>query len=229
MSVPHPDIDWDDVVDVICVGTGPGVLGYAICCAAADLDVLLVEPPGRPDAGTAELIAAMTQDLEAPPDESADFYLDAAGPVKIRTAGRRAVAPFVGEHLRQWASLCLASGSGVMFTQVPDVLAPVRDGDGQAITAAVLGPYRPPLDGWLCEQAAEYRLTAQDSFAGMVFDAGRIAGVELADGARIGATGGLAFPVGTGVPDWPRDEHDAEVALVGRRAGRFARLELLRR
>lgn len=229
MSVPDPGIDWDDVVDVICVGAAPGVLAYGICCAAADLDVLVIEPPEVPEAGVADLIAAMTEDLDLPPVESADFYTGAAGLAENRTVGGRGVAPFVGEHLRQWSAHCLTSGAAVMFTQVPDVLAPTHDGDGQAITAAVLGPYRAPLDEWLREQADVHGLVARDRFAAMIFDAGRIAGVELADGTRIGATGGLAFPIGTGGAEWAAEGHDADLALVGRRAGRFARLELLRR
>ena len=40
--MPDEGLDWDDVVDVVCVGTTPGVLAYAIFCAAADLDVIRV-------------------------------------------------------------------------------------------------------------------------------------------------------------------------------------------
>ena len=35
------ELHWDDEVDVLCVGSGPGVLAHAIACANSDADVLL--------------------------------------------------------------------------------------------------------------------------------------------------------------------------------------------
>ena len=224
---------WDAVVDVICVGSSPGVLAYAVVCAAADLDVLLIDLPSAPDAGFADFMASMTGDLDPP---SADWSSPIAAQecrVPDRAVGegepvpgrRASLEPFVGEHLRQWSALCLASPSGVMFTQVPDVLGPMRTEDGESIMAAVLGGYRPPLDDWLRAQVADL-LPAEDRLRTVVFDEGRIAGAELVDGSRVGATGGLAFPVGPALSVWPSDEIAADVALVGRPAGRFARIEL---
>ena len=63
---PDTDVAWDEVVDVICVGSSPGVLAYAICCVAADLDVVLVGAAGEPDPQAAAWYAAMTEDLPAP-------------------------------------------------------------------------------------------------------------------------------------------------------------------
>ena len=63
MADPDSGVAWDDTVDVICVGTSPGVLAYAVCCAAHGLDVLLVHPPDGPDEQTAAWYAAMTEDL----------------------------------------------------------------------------------------------------------------------------------------------------------------------
>lgn len=218
---------WDEVVDVICVGTSPGVLAYAICCAAADLDVLLVEPPEIPDPQIDEWYAAMTEDLADLPAECPvpERALDEGDRVRGK---REILEPFVGEHLRQWSARCLGSPFAVMFTQVPDVLTPMRSSDGESVTAAVLGRYSPPLGEWLRHRAAEY-LPAEERLAAVVFHEGRIAGIELADGSRVGATGGLAFPVGPPTAGWPNRELDADVALVSRAAGRFARVELLPR
>ena len=223
-------IAWDDVVDVICVGTAPGVLAYAICCVEADLDVLVVDCPVEPVAGIAELMSAMTEDLDSPPDECAVSDAVPVCRVRHRTVGeaepnsgrREPLEAFVGEHLRQWSSLCLASPTGVLFTQVPDVLTPMSTDDG-TISAAVLGAYRTPLDQWLREQV----VLAEDRLADLVFDGGRIVGVRLVDGSLIGATGGLALPVGPTLTDWPAGGVDARVALVSRPAGRFARVELI--
>ena len=228
--MPDEGPDWDDVVDVVCVGTTPGVLAYAICCAAADLEVLIVHPPLEGDTALAEFTAAMTEDLDVPPVEGVDVHAAAACRVRNRTDAegeeasgkRKMLEPFVGEQLRQWSSLCAASPAGVLFTQVPDSLVPMH---GDSITAAVLGSYHPPLDQWLAERVADL-LPVDDRLAAVVFDDGRIAGVELADGSLVGANAGLALPVGPAAAEWPTTEVDAEVALVGRRAGRFARVEL---
>ena len=234
--MPDEGLDWDDVVDVVCVGTTPGVLAYAIFCAAADLDVLIVHPPVETDTALAEFIAAMTDDLDVPTAEGADFDASAVCRVRNRidadgeeaSGRRRTLEPFVGEHLRQWSSLCAASPAGVLFTQVPDSLVPMRTEGGDSIAAAVLGSYSPPLDQWLAEQVADL-LPVDDRLAAVIFDDGRIAGVQLADGSLVGATAGLALPVGPAAAEWPTAELDAEVALIGRRAGRFARVELFLR
>jgi hypothetical protein len=168
----------------------------------------------------------MTEDLADLPAEQPVPDLPDEGD---RVRGKREILePFVGEHLRRWSARCLGSPFAVMFTQVPDVLTPMRNGDGESVTAAVLGRCRPPLDEWLRHQADEY-LPAEGRLAAVVFHEGRIAGVELVDGSRIGATGGLAFPVGPPTAGWPPPELDADVALVSRPAGRFARVELVPR
>ena len=211
------EIDWDDVVDVICVGSGPGLSGYASACAAKDLDVLLADlPAGDPDAHTAAFLAAMTEDLDVlPPDTETPV----ARLVATETVGVRGVTvdTFVGEQLRLWSSHCLASSSGVLFTHVPDhVLMPMRNEVGEPVMAAVL-PDVDPGSGPASDG---------ETLAGLVFEWGRMAGAALEgpSGRRlVRADLGLAFAVGTAgtaVPGSP-------LALVGRRGGRFARLERL--
>ncbi|MGI9125320.1 MAG: hypothetical protein ACR2JM_11305 [Mycobacterium sp.] len=210
---PH----WDEVVDVICVGAGPGLLAYGLCCLAADLDVLFIDAPARPDPDLVGFIAAMTEDLD---DQSSDperpfFTADPASPPSGRGV---VVETFVGQQLRDWAARCLVSQSGVMFTQIPEVLTTMRTDAGEWITAAILDLDSPPSP-----------YPADGQLVALVFHEGRIAGVELTDGSRVGAGGGLALPLGPAGADWPFTEQGVEVAVVGRPFGRFARLEQLRR
>lgn len=223
MARPAPEdapeaCPWDDVVDVICVGSSPGVLAYAICCAAADLEVLVLDAPADPDPEFVEWYAAMTEDLGDP-------VPDGAAAVRERTS-REVVEPFVGEELRQWSAMCLASPAAVMFTQIPDVLVPVI-ADGKSVTAALIGTSDGSLEPWLRAKADELGLAeAESAMRRILMEEGRIAAVELAGGTTVGATGGMAFPVGpadAGVPGQP----GAQVALVSRRAGRFARVEFI--
>ena len=218
-SSPH----WDEVVDVICVGPGPGVLAYGICCAAADLDVLMVDLPSVPDEVLVGLIDAMTEDLgDPPPDGEQAVGMLGPEPTPV-PSGRRAtmksprdvpLEPFVGHRL-----------------------TPMCTDSGESVTAAVLGRYRSPLAASLREQADEFGLTGGDRLIGLVIEAGRIAGATLdtpAGRRLVGATAGIVVSVGpmpAGLAEPPGADLDAdlEVAVVGRRFGRFARLELVRR
>jgi len=233
------DIDWDETVDVLCVGTAPGVLAYGILCAASDLDVLIVESPEL-DAQTAQWRSAMVEDL-AGAAPTAELSLIRAEPVpRERINDRTRLETFVGEELRQWSAGCLASAFGVMFTEVPE-LEPMRTPDGRSIVAGMVGSYRvagrspgAALSDWLREQADGLLGPAGDRLDGLVTEAGRIAGVVLStdDGPRlVAAAKGLAIAVGA-VPDrWPEqpelDGLTVEAAVVSRTAGRFARVELL--
>lgn len=224
-SVP----EWDEVVDVICVGASPGVLAYAVCCAANDLDVVLVQPPAEPDEQTAAWYSAMTADLHSAQDRPM-FSFARATPPPAPSGKRAALETFFGEHLRQWSAHCLRSPFGLMFTQVPELLVPMRTDGDESITAAFLGnPGGADLLTWLGECARERGLAEpEDRMAAMLLEDGRIAGVELDGGHRIAATGGLVFPAGGEVagPDLPSHPGCA-VAIVGRPAGRFATVDLL--
>jgi hypothetical protein len=230
---------WDEVVDVICVGTSLGVLAYAICCATADLDVLMVNPSAEPDDEAANWYAEMTADLVPSLNSEREyasqghprFSLATVVPLPERTGKRVVLETFVGEHLRQWSEHCLHSPFGVMFTQVPDLLVPISTDSGQSVTAAVLGAFGGgDLGEWLTERAREYGLSQpQNTLAATVFEEGRIAGVELHDGYRVAARSGLAWPVvgGSGVSESPIGQ-ELTVAIVGRTGGRFAAVDLIR-
>ncbi len=253
--MPEPDGTdscprWDEVVDVICVGPGPGSLAYAIGCAAADREVLLVKKPAKPDAVLIDLLEEMTEDLGDPEPDCALAVGTAVPEPPAAESGFRAtmksplaapLEPFVGQQLRGWSAQCLASPYGVMFTEVPDVLAPMRTSGGQSITAAILGDYRDSLCASLLRHADGYGLVAADRLAGLVVADGRIAGAALDTASGpwlVGVTEGIAVSVGPMWPEPPESagadhsaDHgaDLEVAVVGRRFGRFARVELFRR
>jgi hypothetical protein len=121
----------------------------------------------------------------------------------------------------------------VIFTQVPELLVPMRTDGDESITAAFLGdPGDTDLVMWLGECAREKGLAdSEDRMAAMLVEDGRIAGVELEGGHRIAATGGLVFPAGGELPgpDLLLSRPGHAVAVVGRPAGRFATVDLLER
>ena len=217
MTGQDDDPHWDQVVNVICVGTGSGLDGYAMVCAAADLEVLSVAvPPEGLDAATDDYLSAMTAGLDVglPPEEPGMLHACAVDPPRGR--GVR-LAPFVGEDLRVWSSRCLASSSGVMMTHVPDhILIPMRTTDGELITAAMVPP--------------DHEITAPaETFAALAYADGVIAGALLdgPSGRRaVRADRGIAFAVGP-VAAPPITPPGGRLAVVSRPAGRFARLEIL--
>lgn len=237
-------LQWDEVVDVVCVGTSPGVLAYAICCAANDLDVLLIGSPAEPDPQTAEWYAAMTEDLGAStlhtgrgitPESRPGFSFARVTAPAAATGKRVTLQPFIGEQLRQWSAHCMRSPFGLVFTQVPELLIPMRTECGASLTVAVVGDLGDSdVLTWLRERGQEYGLNDPENvMAAMLFEAGRIAGVELDGGYRVAATGGLVFapsPQSSG-PQSPAAQSsvhpDCRVAVVGRPAGRFATVDLL--
>lgn len=237
---PESTPNWDETVDVLCVGDGPGSLAYGILCAASDLEVLIVES-ARLDSETEQWRAEMTEDLHGNVEDPHLALIYAEPVVMQKTTDRTRLEPFVGEHLRRWSAGCLNSPFGVMTSHVPG-LDTMRTRDGQTIVAGVLGPWRcdvppgPALAAWLTERAEGLLAPADDRLDGLVLEDGRIAGVVLdtADGPRrIGATHGLALGLGSTPDTWPEQPELAgqtvDVALIGRRAGRFARVGLLAR
>ena len=238
----YPESDgWDETVDVLCVGDGPGALAYGIFCTTVDLDVLIIES-GELDPQTLQWRDLMTEDLAGcPPD--ARLSLIQAEPVPVHTINDRTkLEPFVGEHLRKWSAGCLASTFGVMFTEVPD-LAPMRTDADESVTGGVVGSYRcedgtpgPALLRWLRENAEGLFAPADDRLDGLVVEDGRVTGVVLdtADGPRrIGATRGVALSLGWVPGCWPEQPELAgltvDIAVLGRTAGRFATVGLLAR
>ncbi|APE17043.1 hypothetical protein BOH72_19150 [Mycobacterium sp. WY10] len=236
---------WDDVVDVICAGAGPGALAHAIWCADLDLDVEYISTELSSDAGDPDTVAylqSMTEDL--PPSANPDLELAVvhAKPVVVSKDRKATIEPFFGSRLRDFSAGCVASPFGVIYSQVPDGMTAMQSA-GETIRVAVLGDYRPetdrpglPLTEWLREQADQRGLLDEmGTLQRLIFEDGRIAGVELStpEGLRlVRATLGVALSIGAlaADADWPVQAglpDSARVAVVSRTASRFGRVELL--
>jgi hypothetical protein len=175
IASPLEQEHWDEVVDVICTGSGTGGLAAAIAAADAGLDVFvadtggddgLTEPAdswpgadslrgrlnvGALDEETTEYLDAITQDLGPPTRFSRDIeesvgVVDDLSPVE---SGRRSPAEtFVGARLRDWGARCLASPHGVVYSQVSDRnMTTMRSSSGEAIEVAVIGSIEPDSHG----------------------------------------------------------------------------------
>jgi hypothetical protein len=241
------ELYWDDVVDVVCAGTGPGALAQAILCTDLGLSVELAEtvaPSGLSDPDTVAYLAAMTEDVGT---SSAGLELPVvrAAPVAPRTDRRARIEPFIGSRLRDWAACCMASPFGVVYSGIPEAgVTAMRSDSGEAIRVAVLGTYRPDADrpgaalaDWLAEQAWERNVAGHRlGLQRLIFEWGRVAGaaIDTGSGTRlVRATAGVALSTGA-VPagaTWPvqpelRDVV-AQVAIVSRTGSRFGRVELL--
>ncbi|WP_431234854.1 hypothetical protein ACQ856_10170 [Mycolicibacterium psychrotolerans] len=240
---------WDDVVDVICAGAGPGALAHAICCADHDLDVEIADAEiswQALDPDTAAYLASMTEDLglDGTPDRDLELTAVRAEPVPVRTDRRATIEPFFGSRLRDWSVRCLASPFGVIYSQVPDIMTPMRAESAETVRVAALGDYRPDADRagralaeWLREQADEREIYGASGMVlqRLIFEHGRIAGAELSTPEQtrlVRATAGVALSIGPAPAeaDWPVQTGlpgAAQVAVVSRTASRFGRVELL--
>ena len=199
----------------VCVGTGTGIRAFAAICAAGELDVLMAGWPSGPlDDDTAAFIAAMTDDLQDAQAQSGCEPIHATAAEFQRGRGER-LDTFKGAELRSWASQCLASESGVLFTHVPDrLLRPMRTDGGELITAAPV-----PVDAPHVDDSGRF-------LAGLVLVDGRPAGALLdgPDGRiTVGAELGLAFAVGRA--DGAQSAAGTRAAMVSRRGALFARLQ----
>jgi hypothetical protein len=239
------EIPWDDVVDVICAGAGPGALAHAIWCADLDLDVEYLDTELSYEAGdpdTAAYLQSMTQDL--PPAAEPDLELAVAHvkPVVVSKDRKATIEPFFGSRLRDFSAGCVTSPFGVIFSQVPDGMTAVRSA-GETIRVATIGEYRPETDcpgaelvEWLQREADERRLVDEGrALRRLIFEAGRVAGAEVStpDGTQlVRAVVGVAVSLGAipAAAEWPSQPAlpaGAQVAVVSRTASRFGRVELL--
>ncbi|MHA0286414.1 hypothetical protein ACXYX3_08165 [Mycobacterium sp. C3-094] len=246
----YPDVVWQDEVDVVCTDVGPAGLLCALAASARGGDVLIVAQRRRArtwfetlrgDAATSAYTAALIDDIDvkALPHQP-ELAVRAVSPVESASNGRkrRTVPPFDGGRLRRWTGECIASPSGYLYTRVngwPSTRVQSADGDiVDVITAdvpadAVAEPGG--LDSWLTGQAQARDLVAQpvDAIDRLVFDDSTVIGVVFAT-----ADGPLAVRVRHGVlvcgPPGVAVRTDGPagtVALVGRSASRFGRVELL--
>lgn len=242
------ELHWDDEVDVLCVGSGPGVVAHAVFSAGMGADVLLVDAAAPTDADTLAFLGSMTDDLGPVTPAGADLEASVlrAEPVPARTDPRAPIEPFIGARLREFALRCVASPFGVLYTEVPDAgWTAMRIEAGDTVQVASIGTFRagveapaPALTAWLDEQAHACGVArAADSVAQrLIFENGRVAGAELAAPSGttlVRALAGVALSTRS-APDggeWPAQPElggrTADVAIIARTAGRFGRLVLL--
>lgn len=241
------DGQFDEVVDVLCAGSGPGVVAFALACAAQDRRVLVVEcgPPAElSDPDTVAYLQAMTEDLGTiHPD--LELAVTRAQPIPPPKVDRPRIEPFLGGRLRQWSASCLGSAFGVMVSDVLDLpMTPLRT-RVEPIRAIPLGSYVPDgerpgrvLAKWLADQAVERDLAPEAgwSLQRLLFQGGMVVGAVLDTPTgvyRVRTTECVALNPGpsSAIDDWPVQTgltgEDLQLAFVGRTAARFGRVELL--
>ena len=236
---PESELDWDEVVDVICVGADPGPTAQAISSVQCGRRVLAVTRPPVWDVDAAAYIAEMTADLMLP-ESRVHVPLTRARPVESEPARGRVIDTFIGAHLRDWAAQCWASPFGVLYTDPFGIdTSPMITDDGLRIEAALVGTYRPDrlLADWLADEARDHDVQPDPGLAlgRLITEYGRVAGAELMTPSGpllVRALDGVALPTPSAETDAAHSDLGAvelEVAIVGRAAGRFGNVELLGR
>jgi hypothetical protein len=260
---------WDDEVDLVCAGSGIGGLASAIAAVDAGHEVFVARSTAddatearRPaywrahpwlsndvlDPETNDYFAALSGDLGTLPWGGRD-----AG-VSIRVARgeppadrKRAVEPFIGARLRDWAARCLVSPYGFLDSRVSDRGAtPMRTCGGEAIEVTVVGSLEPgteidaasTLTQWLTTEAHEREFTVFDDspLERIVFEEGDVVGAVFAtpDGPyAVRARRGVTVATGGSRPNPTMSTANIaghgpmQVCLVSQTASRFGRVELL--
>lgn len=250
------NLDWDDEVDVVCTDAGIAGLAAALSADAEGADVFVAGAPAvvagtqaswfgpaNPDAQTASYLTALVADI----DVAALRQTDADLPVRLvdepALPRTRQVPPLIGSRLRDWAARCIPSPTGYLYTRVTDWPTDSAESDGDAIEIAEVGTMTPDPDNvsgsvldWLTAEARErsIRVHRATLFARLVFEEGVVTGAVFttADGplavrARHGVLVCRAHQAGavTGRP--AVESAQMRVALVGKTASRFGRVELL--
>ncbi|MCG5434325.1 hypothetical protein LV457_18805 [Mycobacterium sp. MYCO198283] len=246
-------MEWDDVVDVLCVGAGGGLIAAAIAALDAGLDVVMADGSGDDHPATAEYFAALVEGL-APAGPAGDLTLRvlaepvAAAPPR-RTRRKEApgtVEPFYGHQLKGWADQCVADDHGVIYSRIanrPMQAATLRSGD--TVQASVIGSVT--LDGadasstltqWMTRHAVErgVRTPVSTRLDRLVFEDSDAVGAVLqtAKGPRaVRVDHGMICGSARGDVDAPyrvpplTGPLTVQVAVVSRLASRHGRLELL--
>lgn len=238
MIVPDRDgPDWspDEVVDLICVGTGVATLAVAIAAERAGLDVLLTDDAGEvgslsrgrtlADDATAFLVE-VSDDLAAPEQPDPEPWIRRAG--EPAWPQPRPGVLFSGVALRNWAGACLASPYGLVSTEVAGA-------DAAPIPVADVPNGAPvDIDAWLPELAREHGLVTSDGthLHDLVLTGNRVVGAilgTLAGQTAVRATAGVVFSAGPAARPGTYLARDADITrlvIQPRPFSRFARLQL---
>lgn len=247
---------WDEMVDVVSVGAGPGGLACAIAAADAGLDVLVVRPPvAAPadpgpggwlpvvdDVDTMAYFDALCAELPAvtPPAAGPTLPVRPLRDVEVDTTRRAPVPTFVGSRLGAWAAECLATPYGLLFTRVADwPTTTMRTPAGEQFEVTILDEGAAPTGRTFAERiealAADRQIEIVEGRAlqRIVFEEGELAGVMVdspggswAVRARVGIVVTAAHPV---PPDDRTLAAGSRIGLVGLKASRFGRVEVLSR
>ena len=245
--------DYDDEVDVVCTDVGPAGLLCAVAASAHGGDVLMAAPRRHPlswfdtlrgDSATSAYAAALVDDIDVKklPDQSSALPVRAVQPLEKLPSGRkkRTVPEFDGGRLPRWAGECITSPLGYLYTRVTGwPSSAMQSADGGTLDIVDVYAFDAPasaepggLDAWLQAQVREQDLVAEpvDTIERLVFEDTTVSGVIFAT-----ADGPLAVRARHGVllcgPP-PASLQAARsvpgrLALVGRTASRFGRVELL--
>jgi hypothetical protein len=270
-------MNWDEEVDVVCIGSGVGGLASAIAAVDAGLGVFVAstgvdggandgpEPPETRSSANAlrklgvdsldwetyEYLDALSQDLPplCPIERDAKVpvrVVDDPRPAEMGERRRTTAETFVGARLRDWATRCLASPYGVVYSYLADRnMTRMRSRTGETIEAAVIGSVEldrelsgPALADWLFSQAWDrgIRVTAANPLQRLVFEDGQVIGAVVATPAgmfALRARRGVVVATGGDYANttWPgysrTGDESVAVCMMSRPASRFGRVELL--
>lgn len=200
---------------------------------------------GSGDGETAAYLGALAEDLDVAALSQLDDDLPIRPAPEPAAAPGRRIPPFVGSQLRDWTARCIPSPSGYLYTRVTDwASTTMQTGDGDALEVTEIGSMAPePSDivgsvlQWLDEEARmrDVDMRAVTGFERLVFEERDVIGAVFttADGpfavrARHGVLFcGASFPAVRPPPRPATGDEVLRVALVGKAASRFGRVELL--
>lgn len=199
---------WDEIVDVVSVGAGPGGLACAIAAVDAGLDVFVARPAPRAeaepeseidgargwlpvvtDAETMAYFSALSEELPAvtPPADPTELPSRTLCDVDVDTSRRAHVETFVGARLCSWAASCIASPYGLLFTRVAGwPTTTMRTTTGNSFEVLALDESDGvPSDGTFTRRmdamaaARDIEVLDDHALQRIVFDEGEIAGVVV--------------------------------------------------
>lgn len=229
-------IDWHQLVDYVCIGPGDAALAFAVAAEGAGFDVYLAgrKPAsdddtlagrlGLIDPDSVAFLAEVTADAGPQPASPGPAVL----PAHISTGPSAAPFDFRGSGLRDWATACISSPYGLLFTTPagPDP-EPMPVGACDAVNAGA----------WLAGLAEDAGIMshADGSLEELVFIDGRVVGAVIDTGSQrreVGAVQGVVIATddSAGLPLLSEGQlacGAAEIVVVNRAVSRFARLEVL--
>jgi hypothetical protein len=197
------------------------------------------------DAATAAYRDELTADLDVEALGHGDSNLPLRLSGELIPIRRRPRPPFEGPQLREWNARCVTAPTGYLYTRVTDWTSELMDcGGGDVVKVTEIGSMTPDLDNpagsvteWLTAEAQDRGVSPEPvrRFDRLVFEEGVVVGAVFStdDGlltirARHGVL--VCAKVTAARDDFYRElpgKPVLRVALVGKDASRFGRVELL--